>query len=78
MVFDIGYSFDMHLLYEENSLYPNFLLILISVDIPATIINYPYSTVMFHVSWCRLMIIYLLIIGSTHLHCIFIHSLSIS
>ena len=34
-----------------------FLLILILVDIPTLIIDYHYGTVMFHVSWCRFMIV---------------------
>ena len=57
MMSDTGYIVDIHLLYAENSLYSIFLLILILVDIPAMIIEYHYSTVMFHVSWCRLMIV---------------------
>ena len=35
MIFDTGYSFDIHLLYVRNSMYFIFLLTLISVDIPA-------------------------------------------
>ena len=57
MIFDTGYSFDIYLLYAGNSEYFIFLLTLISVDISALIIDYHYYTVMFHVSWCRLMII---------------------
>ena len=64
MIFDTGYSFDIHLLYGGNSVYFIFLLTLISVDIPALIIDYHYYIVMFHVSWYRFMTVRLPVIGS--------------
>ena len=64
MIFDTGCSFDIHLLYAKNSVYFIFLLTLISVDIPAMIIDYHYCTVMFHVSWYRFMIVRLPVINS--------------
>ena len=64
MIFDTGYSFDIHLLHAGNSVYFIFLLAFISVDIPTLIIDYHYGTVMFPVSWCRFMMIHLPVIGS--------------
>ena len=64
MIFDTGYSFDIHLLHTINSMYFIFLLTLISVDIPTLIIDYHYGTVMFHVSWCRFMMVNLPVISS--------------
>ena len=66
MIFDTGYSFDTHLLYVGNSVYFIFLLTLILVDIPALIIDYHYYTIIFHVSWCRFMIVHLHVIGFAH------------
>ena len=64
MIFDIGYSFDIHFLHVGNSVYFNFLWTLIAVDILALIIDYHYGIVMFHVSWCRFMTVRLPVIGS--------------